>query len=146
MTLVKWKPRSMTMFDGMDNMINAVFNNDWNRSTNERSSWSPAVDIKETEESYCITADIPGLVKKDIHLDVSDGILSISGDRAQEKETESDLYHYRERTRGTFTRSFHLPDSVNEKKIAAAFKDGILTIDLPKTEPVEPRSRKIKIS
>ena len=146
MTLVKWTPRPMTIFDEMNDVMTSVFNNDWNTSSDMRSSWSPAVDVKETKESYLITADIPGLTKGDIHVDLSDGVLSISGDRVQEKEDDSDRYHYRERTRGTFARSFHLPESVNEKKITANFKDGILTIDLPKLEPVEPRSRKIKIS
>ena len=146
MTLVKWTPRPMTMFDEMNDMMTSVFNSDWNTSSDMRSSWSPAVDVKETKESYMITADIPGLTKKDIHVDLSDGVLSISGDRVQDKEDDSDRYHYRERTRGTFARSFHLPESVNEKNIAASFRDGILTIDLPKLKPVEPRSRKIKIS
>ena len=146
MTLVKWTPRPMTMFDEMNDMMTSIFNNNWNTTSDMRSSWSPAVDVKETKESYMITADIPGLRKSDIHVDLSDGVLSISGDRVQEKEGDSDRYHYRERTKGTFARSFHLPESVNEKKIAASFKDGILAIDLPKLKPVEPRSRKIKIS
>ena len=66
--------------------------------------------------------------------------------RDRDKVEDSDLYHYRERSKGAFTRSFHLPESVDEKKISANFKDGILSIDLPKAKIIEPKSRKIKVS
>ena len=102
--------------------------------------------IDETDSSILISADIPGLTKKDINIEVSDDVLSITGERTEDKVEDSDLYHYRERSKGTFTRSFHLPESVDEKKISANFKDGILNIELPKTKVIEPKSRKIKIS
>ena len=146
MTLIKWTPRPRRMFDEMNDMMTSVFNNDWNTSSDMKSSWSPAVDVKETKESYLITADIPGLTKKDINVNLADGVLSISGDRVQDQDTDSDRYHYRERTSGTFARSFHLPESVNEKKIEAHFKDGILNIELPKQETRVSKERTIKIN
>ena len=146
MTLVKWTPRPMTVFNEVDNMINSVFNSDWNLEPIQSTKWNPAVDVKETDHSFLISADIPGLTKKDINIEVSDDVLSITGERTEDKVEDSDLYHYRERSRGTFARSFHLPESVDEKKISANFKDGILNIELPKTKVIEPKSRKIKIS
>ena len=146
MTLVKWTPRPMTVFNEVDNMINSVFNRDWNLEPIQSTKWNPAVDVKETDHSFLISADIPGLTKKDINIEVSDDVLSITGERTEDKVEDSDLYHYRERSRGTFTRSFNLPESVDEKKISANFKDGILNIELPKTKVIEPKSRKIKIS
>ena len=146
MTLVKWTPRPMTVFDEVDNMINSVFNRDWNLEPIQSTKWNPAVDVKETDSSFLIFADIPGLTKKDINIEVSDDVLSITGERTEDKVEDSDLYHYRERSKGAFTRSFHLPESVDEKKISANFKDGILSIELPKTKVIEPKSRKIKIS
>ena len=146
MTLVKWTPRPMTVFNEVDNMINSVFNRDWNLEPIQSTKWNPAVDVKETDSSFLISADIPGLTKKDINIEVSDDVLSITGERTEDKIEDSDRYHYRERSRGTFTRSFNLPESVDEKKISANFKDGILNIELPKTKVIEPKSRKIKIS
>ena len=146
MTLVKWTPRPMTVFNEVDNMINTVFNRDWNLEPIRSTKWNPAVDVKETDHSFLISADIPGLTKKDINIEVSDDVLSITGERTEDKVEDSDLYHYRERSKGAFTRSFHLPESVDEKKISANFKDGILSIELPKTKVIEPKSRKIKIS
>ena len=136
----------MTVFNEVDNMINSVFNRDWNLEPIQSTKWNPAVDVKETDYSFLISADIPGLTKKDINIEVSDDVLSITGERTEDKVEDSDLYHYRERSRVTFTRSFHLPESVDEKKISANFKDGILNIELPKTKVIEPKSRKIKIS
>ena len=129
MTLVKWTPRPMTVFDEVDNMINTVFNRDWNLEPIQSTKWNPAVDVK-----------------KDINIEVSDDVLSITGERIEDNVEDSDLYHYKERSKGAFTRSFHLPESVDEKKISANFKDGILNIELPKTKVIEPKSRNIKIS
>ncbi len=146
MTLIKWTPRPVSMFNDMDNMIDSVFNSDWGFPARERTNWSPAVDVMEKDESYIITADIPGLTKKDINVNISEDVLSISGDRSHDTDQDSDRYHYRERSHGTFVRSFNLPESVNEKKITANFNDGILTIELPKAEIAEPKARQIKIN
>ena len=146
MTLVKWTPRPMTVFNEVDNMINSVFNSDWNLEPIESTKWNPAVDVKETDHSFLISADIPGLTKKDINIEVSDDVLSITGERTEDEVEDSDLYHYRERSRGTFTRSFHLPESVDEKKISANFKDGILKIELPKQETRVSKARTIKVN
>ena len=146
MTLIKWQPKPMNVFDDMDNMIHSFFNTDWNFPVRDTRNWSPAVDVKETDNSFVLTADIPGLTKKDIMVNVAHGKLSISGERSHETNQENDNYHYRERCFGTFDRSFNLPETVDEENISASFKNGILSIQLPKHEVEIPKDRLIKIS
>ena len=146
MTLIKWQPKPMNVFDDMESMIHTYFNTDWNFPVLEPRNWSPAVDVKETDNSFVLTADIPGLTRKDIKVNVANGKLSISGERTYETDQENDNYHYRERRFGTFDRSFNLPDTVDEEKISASFKIGILNVSLPKHENILPKEREIKVS
>ena len=146
MTLIKWQPKPMNVFDDMDTMIHSFFNTDWNFPVRDTQNWSPAVDVKETDNSFILTSDIPGLTKKDIKVNVANGNLSISGERTYETDQENDNYHYRERRFGTFDRSFNLPDTVDEEKISASFKIGILNVSLPKHENILPKEREIKVS
>tara|TARA_B100000378_G_scaffold4623_1_gene4256 strand:- start:344 stop:784 length:441 start_codon:yes stop_codon:yes gene_type:complete len=146
MTLIKWQPKPMNVFDDMDTMIHSFFNTDWNFPVRDTRNWSPAVDVKETDNSFVLTADIPGLTKKDIKVNVDNGKLSISGERTYETDQENDNYHYRERRFGTFDRSFKLPDTVDEEKISASFKNGILIVALPKHANILPKEREIKVS
>ena len=127
-------------------MISNVFENDWNFPVRSKTNWSPPVDVKETDDSFTLTADIPGLTKKEVNVNVSDGMVSISGERKFENEKESDNYHYRERQYGSFLRTFNLPETVNEEEITANFKNGILSIDIPKDEVALPKERQITIS
>jgi len=146
MTLIKWQPKPMNVFDDMDTMIHSFFNTDWNFPVRDTRNWSPAVDVKETDNSFILTSDIPGLTKKDIKVNVANGKLSISGERTYETDQENDNYHYRERRFGTFDRSFKLPDTVDEEKISASFKNGILIVALPKHANILPKEREIKVS
>ena len=146
MTLVKWTPRPTSILNDMDKMISNVFENDWNFPVRSKTNWSPPVDVKETDDSFTLTADIPGLTKKEVTVNVADGIVSISGERKFEDEKESDNYHYRERRYGSFLRTFNLPETVKEDEITASFKNGTLSIELPKQELVLPKERQIKIS
>ena len=146
MTLIKWQPKPMNVFDDMDTMIHSFFNTDWNFPVRDTRNWSPAVDVNETDNSFFLTADIPGLTKKDIKVNVDNGKLSISGERTYETDQENDNYHYRERRFGTFDRSFKLPDTVVEEKISASFKNGILIVALPKHANILPKEREIKVS
>ena len=146
MTLVKWPSRPTSILNDMDKMISNVFENDWNFPVRSKSNWSPPVDVKETDDSFTLTADIPGLTKKEVDVNVADGIVSISGERKFEDENKSDNYHYHERQYGTFLRTFKLPETVKEEEITASFKNGTLSIDLPKQEVVLPKERQIKIS
>jgi len=146
MTLVKWTPKPKSIFDDMDSMVKTVFNNDWNFPTMKPEHWSPAVDVEEKDNEFILTADIPGLTKKDVKVNISDSVLKISGERSTSGESESDHYHYRERQHGSFSRLFNLPDSIEEDGVSATFKNGILSISLPKQEETLPKERDIKIS
>jgi HSP20 family protein len=109
-------------------------------------NWAPAVDIQEKDDRYVVQADLPGMSKKDIHINVKDNVLTIEGERKYEKEDKRDNYHRIERSYGTFKRCFRLPEEVQENKITAKFKDGVLTIDLPKAEEVKSKAIEIKVS
>ena len=146
MTLVKWTPRPKSIFNDMESMVRTVFNDDWNFPTMNMKQWTPAVDVEEKDKSFHITADIPGLTKKDVKVNITNGILTISGERNTVNESENDHYHYRERRHGSFSRSFNLPETVKEDDVSASFKNGILAITLPKHEEVLPKEKEIKIS
>jgi len=107
-------------------------------------SWSPAVDIRETEEALTLFAEIPGIAKDDVHLSIENGRLTLSGERKFEKDTKEENYHRIERTYGSFTRSFSLPKNVDTTQAKATFKDGVLTVELPKSEEAKPRQIEIK--
>ena len=145
MTLIKWKPRPVNQINDIDTMINSIFNTGWERENYNDEKWSPPVDVKETDEAFFVSADIPGLSKKDINLNISKGTMTISGKRSQDSLKEHESYHRQERNFGIFSRSFDLPDSVNEEKITASFKDGMLVIKLLKNELEIPKERVIKI-
>jgi HSP20 family protein len=109
-------------------------------------SLNPKVDVVEDNKSYRLTAELPGLDLKDISLDLSDDILTLSGEKKTEKEEGKDGdYHLMERSYGYFKRSFALPPSVEEDKIKADFKKGILSVVMPKSEKAQQHQRKISI-
>jgi HSP20 family protein len=97
------------------------------------------VDIQETEEGYRLTAELPGLTKDDINITLENNVLRLSGERKFEKDVKKESYHRIERAYGTFGRSFVLPQQVSSDKVEAAFKDGILTVTVPKAEQAKPR-------
>ncbi len=107
--------------------------------------WAPRVDIAETNKEFSITAEIPGVEKGDVRIKVDNGVLTIRGERKQEKEEKDKKFHRIERFYGSFTRSFTLPDNVDESRIEASFKDGMLTLSVPKTEESKPKTIEIKI-
>ena len=144
MTLVKWNPTRSLMTD-FDRIFDSMFTLDLPRFPSVKS-WIPAVDVNETETEFLLSADIPGLDKKDVSIDIHDGVITIEGERAIDNEKSTDDYRIRERQLGSFNRSFRLPDNVNEVKVAAKFKNGVLKVTLPKTKEVIPEGRQIKIS
>lgn len=111
---------------------------------NATGAWMPAVDICETESEFSAIAELPGMTKDDIEVSVEDNVLTISGERKLEKETEKDTFHRVERSYGTFTRAFSLPSHVDATKVKASFKDGVLTVTMPKTE--KSKGRKVKVA
>ena len=103
----------------------------------EERTWVPAFDISENEKEYILTAELPGVDAKDLDITLSEGILTVKGEKKQEKEDNGENYHRIERTYGSFQRSFHLPEKVQTDKVDAAYKDGILKLTLKKDEKSE---------
>ena len=110
----------------------------------EEGVWLPAVDIRETDDALIVEAELPGIERKDVKVDIKDGVLTISGERKYEKETEEENVHRMERVYGRFTRSFSLPNNVDVDKVEAKLKDGVLRIRLPKKETARARTVEIK--
>jgi len=108
-------------------------------------SWSPAVDIYESDNAIILTAELPGMTEKDVDLTVDRNLLTIKGERAFENEVKKENYHRVERSYGSFIRSFQLPATVDSTKVQAEQKNGILTITLPKKEEEKPKKISIKI-
>jgi HSP20 family protein len=108
--------------------------------------WAPTVDITETPEEFQIKAELPEVKKEDVKIRVEDGVLSISGERKQEKEEQNKKWHRVERSYGSFMRTFTLPANIDEAKIRADYKDGMLTMRLPKSATAKPKSVEVKIS
>ena len=144
MTLVKWNPTRSLMTD-FDRIFNSMFTHDSPRLSLAQSRM-PAVDVTETETEFLLSADMPGLDKKDVSIDIHDGVITIKGESAIDNKKSTDDYRIRERQLGSFNRSFRLPDNVNEVKVAAKFNNGVLMITLPKAKEVLPEGRRIKIS
>jgi len=104
------------------------------------------VDTSEDDKAYHVTAELPGMSEKDVEVTFADNTLTISGEKKEEKEVREKDYHRRERSFGSFRRSFTLPAEVDEEKISAAFKDGVMTIELPKSKTARKQAKKITIS
>lgn len=106
---------------------------------------APAVDVVEDAKAYTVTAELPGMEDKDVNVTVSGGMLVIKGEKKQEKEEKNKNYYLSERSYGSFQRSFALPDSVDQDKIAANFAKGVLTVTLPKNTEAQKAEKKIEV-
>lgn len=110
------------------------------------AQWAPAVDITEDDKEYLIKAELPEMKKEDVKVTVEHGELTITGERKLEKEEKNKKYHRVERAYGSFLRSFTLPDGVNSDKVQAEFKDGMLSVHLPKDEKAKPKTVEVAIN
>lgn len=111
------------------------------------AKWSPTVDIEENDSQYLIRADVPGVDKKDIDVRLENGMLSISGEKKVEKEFGKGTKHHRtERYSGSFSRSFALPTAIKADDIDASYKDGVLSLKIPKAEEAKAKAIDIKVS
>ncbi len=109
------------------------------------STWSPVVDIEETEKNYEIRAELPGLTKDKVKVTLEGGVLTLSGERDLERKVEGKTFHRVERSHGTFSRSFTLPEDVDPESVVANFKDGLLDIQVAKREEVLPKSIEVRV-
>jgi HSP20 family protein len=102
-------------------------------------AWLPPVDVRETDGEFIFTAELPGLAKEDVNITLEEKVLTISGERMLEGKEDNENYHRIERSYGKFSRSFSLPQDVDQENVSANFANGVLTIAVPKTEAVKPR-------
>ncbi len=105
----------------------------------------PAADVSETDKAYEITAELPGMDEKNIEVKLANGVLTIKGEKQEEKEEKQKDYHMRERSFGSFQRTFQVPDGVDSDKIEASFKNGVLSVTLPKSPEAQKAEKKIAV-
>ncbi|HYL00984.1 MAG TPA: Hsp20/alpha crystallin family protein [Steroidobacteraceae bacterium] len=145
MSLIRWEP-----FSTMDDMLNRfpAWAGRWPRlpGTFETSKeWVPSVDISETDAEYLIRASLPGVKKEDAKVLVEDGMLTLSGERQQQEAQKDEKFHKVEGFYGSFSRSFALPEAIDEKAIRADSKDGVLTVHVPKIKVEAKKPTTIKV-
>ena len=147
-SLIRWSPETDLFRSRFGRLFDESFNDFLSPLGGTRVSstldWMPAVDIKETDEALTIFAEIPGLTKENVSITMENSVLTISGERKFEKDVEKENFHRIERVYGSFHRSFSLPANVATEKADASFKDGVLTVTLPKTDEAKPRQIAIK--
>jgi HSP20 family protein len=117
--------------------VDSLFDRFFDRSGDDQGTtavWSPRTDLVEKDDAFHLRLDVPGMSKEDISINLQNGTLTVSGERTSERTEEGEEYVRVERAFGTFHRTFRLPDAVDEKNIEATYEDGVLTIDVPKTE------------
>ncbi len=146
MTLVKWNPRtSLWNFDREFNSLLEDFFKPLRPVDDEESFFVPAADVEENDDSYIVTMDLPGLSKKDVHITFKEDVLYISGEKKVEKKDEKAQMHRYERSYGKFERAFRLHSEIIPDKISANFKDGVLSVTLPKAEISKPKEIEINV-
>ena len=145
MAVVRWDPfRDLSMIQDRMNRLFEDAGRGWRTDEpTATTTWSPAVDIFETEGEIVVKAELPGMERKDITLNLEKNVLTLKGERRFEKETKEDNYHRIERSYGTFSRAFSIPATVDEEQIRADYKDGVLKIVLPKKEQSKPKQIRI---
>ena len=107
--------------------------------------WLPSLDLSETKNEFVVKAEVPGMTSKDIDISLAEGVLSIRGEKKQEKEEKEENYHFVERSYGSFRRSIRLPGGVQSDKIKASYKDGVLKVTFPKSEEARKKEGRIKV-
>ena len=147
MSIVRWEP-----FGEIDTMINRLMPAMLARwpsrtaaSNGNTVEWAPSADISETDKEYLIRASLPAVKKEDVNVTVDDGVITIEGERKQQTEEKNEKMHRVESFYGRFTRSFSLPDSIDEGTIRCESKDGVLTVHIPKAVSPKQQPKQIKV-
>jgi HSP20 family protein len=143
MALVRWNPaRQLDTFQSdIDRVFDAFFGAPMTNGTTRR--WVPAMDLVETDDHLVLRADLPGLDKEDVEIEVNDGVLTVSGERRTEHEDSADGYHRVERAYGRFSRSLSLPQGIDADRVRADFDKGVLEVRIPK--PAERKPHRVQI-
>jgi len=146
MSLIKWQP-----FGELDDAFNRLMPSFFNRSgrfgveQGGNFAWAPTADISETDAEYLIRAELPAVRKEDVKVTLDEGMITISGERKEDKETKDEKFHRVESFRGAFSRSFTVPENIDDKGIRAESRDGVLTVHLPKTRAAAPKTVEVKV-
>lgn len=155
MSLIRWNPthdveRWPADFFGIQRDINRLFDSFFRSTmpleeTMATTYFAPAVDIAEQDNEFVVKVELPGVAKEDVKISLESNVLTIKGEKRQEKEEKNKNFHRVERSYGTFQRSFTLPSTVKNDKIDAVFNNGILSIALPKSEEAKPKQIEVKV-
>ena len=147
MTLVKWRPERdrLNFFDDVDQMLSQAFSYPL-ETAHESQSFSPFINVNESDIEYTVSMDLPGVEKKDLKVNISEGMMTVIGERKSGMPAKDNLCILQEISHGTFQRSFELSNAVQEDKIKARFKNGVLNLRIPKAVEVKPAVKKIVIS
>jgi HSP20 family protein len=140
-----WSPvdRLATLRDEMDRLFDFTLPA---RDTGLFSGWSPALDVHDEKDNLVVQVELPGMKKNDIDISLHDGVLTVSGERKSEREEKEGETFRSERYFGKFQRSLTLPSQVDSDKVRAAYKDGVLTVSLPKAEAAKPKQIAVNVS
>jgi HSP20 family protein len=146
MSLIKWQPFG-DFDDAFNRLMPALFSRSGRVATENggKFAWAPSADISETDQEYLIRAELPAVKKEDVKVTLDQGMITIHGERKEEKETRDEKFHRVESFRGAFSRSFSVPDNIDEKAIRADAKDGVLTVHLPKARSAMPKTVEVKV-
>ena len=145
MNVVRWDP-----FGDFDTLFNRMLPKlfaEWPRLASDggKLEWSPSANISETDKEYLIRAELPAVKKEDVKVTVDQGMITIEGERKQQKEEKDEKIHRVESLYGTFMRSFSLPENVNVDDVRCENKDGVLTVHIPKTETEKRKPKQIRV-
>jgi HSP20 family protein len=148
MNIVRWDP--FRELEGIQTQLNRMFGDRPFRGPDANNlsfaEWAPAVDIQETDAEYVIKGDLPEVKKDDVKVEFNDGVLTIEGERKQEKEEKGKKFHKIEREYGKFVRRFALPTEIDPSKVTAEFKEGVLNVHLPKSPDSKPKAISVKVA
>lgn len=146
MPLIRWHPLAEleSMRRDLDRLWGSFYHGAALPEAEERE-WGPSLDLSETKDNFCVKAELPGMDAKDIGVSLSGDVLSVRGEKKQEKEEEGENYHIVERRYGSFSRSLRLPAAVQSDKVSAEYRGGVLTVTLPKTPEAKEKEFKIKV-
>jgi HSP20 family protein len=147
MSITRWDP--FRNVDTLQEQVNRLFENPFQGNRTDGSAlttWAPAVDIYETENELVLKADLPDMNEKDLDIRVENNMLTVRGERKFEQKVKEENYLRIERTYGSFSRSFGLPNTVNTEAIKAEYKNGVLTVELPKRAESKPKQVKVNVT
>lgn len=133
-------------FGDLEQQLERLINANSAPQQSQGANWMPAVDIHESEDAYTLVADLPGMKKEDISVNVVEDRVTLKGSRKREERHEEKGYRRYERAEGTFERSFRINGGVDAAKVEATFENGVLTVKLPKPEETKPRQIEVKVS